>query len=173
VELSRTDPRLAPWRPSLERAVETGAAFSAAFPLTPPDRCNDIGRRYPGKVVLVTDARCYSTTDMFAAGFQDHEIGEILGVDDNTGAGGANVWTMDLLRNQMPGNAALQPLPRGADMRIAIRRTLRVGLQAGTEIEDLGVEPTVVHELTLRDLLEKPRDADLLDVAAALLWKDA
>ena len=58
-------------------------------------------------------------------------------------------------------------------MRIAIRRTLRVGLQAGTEIEDLGVEPTVVHELTLRDLLEKPRDADLLDVAAALLWKDA
>jgi endonuclease G len=173
VELSRTDPRLAPWLPSLERAVETGAAFSAAFPITPPDRCNDIGRRYPGKVVLVTDARCYSTTDMFAAGFQDHEIGKILGVDDNTGAGGANVWTMELLRSRMPANAALQPLPRGADMRIAIRRTLRVGLQAGTEIEDLGVEPTVVHDLTLRDLLEKPRDADLLDVAAALLSEDA
>ncbi|MDT0353609.1 DNA/RNA non-specific endonuclease [Pseudonocardia charpentierae] len=172
VELSKTDPRLAPWRPSLERAVETGAAFSAAFPITPPTRCNDIGRRYPGKVVLITDARCYSTTDMFAAGFQDHEIGKILGVDDNTGAGGANVWPMELLRNRLPDNAALRPLPRGADMRIAIRRTLRVGLQAGTEIEDLGVEPLVVHDLTLRDLLEKPRDADLLAAAAELLPKD-
>jgi hypothetical protein len=49
--------------------METGAAFSAASPITPPTRCNDIGRRYPGKVVFVTDARYYSTTDMFAVGF--------------------------------------------------------------------------------------------------------
>ena len=58
-------------------------------------------------------------------------------------------------------------------MRVAIRRTLRVGLQAGTEIEDLGVEPTDVHDLTLRDLLERPRDADLLEAAAKLLSQDA
>jgi len=37
--------------------------------------------------------RCYSTTDMFAAGFKDHGIGKILGVDNDTGAGGANVET--------------------------------------------------------------------------------
>ena len=167
VELCRADGQLAPWVPSLERAVETGAAFSAAFPITPPERCNDIGRRYPGAVVLITDARCYSTTDMFAAGFKDHGIGKILGVDDNTGAGGANVWTIELLRQILRGAGALRPLPKGGSMRVAIRRTLRVGPQAGTEIEDLGVEPDVTHRTTLRDLLGK--DVDLLEEAARLL----
>ena len=167
VELSKADGQLAAWGPSLERAVETGAAFSAAFPITPPARCNDIGRRYPGAVVLVTDARCYSTTDMFAAGFKDHDIGKILGVDDNTGAGGANVWTIDVLRQVLQGAGALQPLPKGGNMRVAIRRTLRVGPQAGTEIEDLGVEPDAIHPATLRDLLQD--DADLLEAAAKLL----
>ncbi|MGH6692499.1 MAG: S41 family peptidase, partial [Gammaproteobacteria bacterium] len=167
VELAKADPMLAPWRPSLQRAVETGAAFSAAFPITPPERCNDIGRRYSGAVVLITDARCYSTTDMFAAGFKDHGIGKILGTDDNTGAGGANVWTIDLLRQILHGTGVLRPLPRGGNMRVAIRRTLRVGPQAGTEIEDLGVEPDVTHPTTLNDLLRN--DADLLNKAAELL----
>ncbi len=167
LELCKTVGWLAPWRPSLERAVETGATFSAAFPITPPERCNDIGRRYPGAVVLITDARCYSTTDMFAAGFQDHGIGKILGVDDNTGAGGANVWTLDLLRQLVQGPPTLRPLPKGGNMRIAIRRTLRVGPQAGTEIEDLGVTPDATHPLTRRDL--ESSDADLMEAAARLL----
>ena len=66
---------LSAWRPSIARAVETGAAFSCSFPITDPSRCNVIGQRYSGPVVLITNARCYSTTDIFAAGFQDHEIG--------------------------------------------------------------------------------------------------
>ena len=40
---------------------------SLGFPLTAPDAANDIGQRYHGPVVLVTDARCYSATDIFAA----------------------------------------------------------------------------------------------------------
>jgi endonuclease G, mitochondrial len=156
-----------PWKSSLERAVETGASFSAAFPITPKERCNDIGRRYAGPVVLITDARCYSTTDMFAAGFKDHGIGKILGVDDNTGAGGANVWTIEVLRQFTGANGPVHGLPRGGDMRVAIRRTLRVGPQAGTEIEDLGVEPDDTHKTTPRDLLEN--DGDLLEAAVRLL----
>jgi C-terminal processing protease CtpA/Prc len=158
----------APWKSSLERAVETGASFSAAFPITPTERCNDIGRRYPGPVALITDARCYSTTDMFAAGFQDHGIGKILGVDDKTGAGGANVWTIDVLRHFTGANGPVHALPRGGDMRVAIRRTLRVGPQAGTEIEDLGVEPDDTHQTTRRDLLQN--DGDLLEAAVRLLY---
>ena len=72
--------------------LATGAGFSQGFPLTDPASCNDIGRSTRARSSLVTDAFCYSTTDIFAAGFQDHEIGTILGVHDNTGAGGANVW---------------------------------------------------------------------------------
>jgi C-terminal processing protease CtpA/Prc len=156
VELCRQASALKQWLPSLERAISTGAPYSAAFPITPPARCNDIGQRYYGPVVLITDARCYSTTDIFAAGFRDHGIGLILGTDKNMGAGGANVWTLDQIR-ALSGTAApapLQALPRGAGMRVAIRRTLRVGAEAGTEMEDLGIMPDDVHPMTKADVLQ-------------------
>jgi len=157
------------WRPSLERALATGAPYSAAFPLTPPERCNDIGQRYYGPVVLITDARCYSATDIFAAGFRDHKIGPILGADENMGAGGANVWTLDQINAFSGGgpNAPLKSLPRGAGMRVAIRRTLRVGEEAGTEMEDLGITPDEVHLMTKDDVLKG--NPDLLAHAAAML----
>jgi C-terminal processing protease CtpA/Prc len=164
------------WAPSITRSVETGAAFSCSFPITDPERCNDIGQCYRGPVVLITNARCYSTTDIFAAGFQDHEIGPVLGVDDNTGAGGANVWEHPLLlrllgegrdpTRPLP-DSPLRPLPRNSNMRVAIRRTLRVGRQAGTELEDLGVVPDALHEMTRRDVLQA--NEDLIAKAASLL----
>jgi hypothetical protein len=163
---------LGPWFRSLDQATETGATFSAAVPITPQEGANDIGQQYEGPVVLITDARCYSATDIFAAGFQDHAIGPVLGVDDNTGAGGANVWTHGLLMNLLAVPAAdagspYSPLPKGANMRVAIRRTLRVGSLAGTPVEDLGVQPDERHRMTRRDVLEG--NQDLLDRAGALL----
>jgi C-terminal processing protease CtpA/Prc len=161
LQLCSRVPSLKAWEPSLQRALETGAAFSAGFPITPVSRCNDIGQRYYGPVLVITDARCYSTTDIFAAGFQDHKIGTILGTDDNTGAGGANVWTLDQVR-QFFAMGGLQPpleqLPKGANMRVAIRRTLRVGDEAGTELEDLGVKPDRIHHLTRDDILHEFKD---------------
>lgn len=106
---------LGAWVPSMEQAVETGATFSNAFPITPVAGANDIGQEYSGPVVLITNARCYSATDIFAAGFQDHGIGPVLGADDNTGAGGANVWTHDLLSALLEGDpeTPYEPLPKG------------------------------------------------------------
>jgi hypothetical protein len=156
----------------MDQAVETAATFSNAFPISPADRANAIGQRYHGPVVLITDARCYSATDIFAAGFQDHGIGPVLGVDDDTGAGGANVWTQDLLKQllELPtpdASTPYKPLPRGAGMRVAIRRTLRVGSLAGTPVEDLGVRPNERHHLTRNDVLGD--NADLLQHAGELL----
>ncbi|WP_328321949.1 S41 family peptidase [Kribbella sp. NBC_00382] len=164
---------LGPWFDSLDLATETGAAYSAAKPITPEDGANAIGQTYYGPVVLITDARVYSATDIFTAGFADHQIGQILGVDDNTGAGGANVWTHGLLAtllNEPPPPDETSPyvaLPNGANLRVAIRRTLRVGELSGTPVEDLGVRPDSTHQMTRRDLLEG--NLDLLDAAGALL----
>lgn len=162
---------LGPWFPSMEQAVQTGSPYSSAFSITPADGANAIGQRYTGPVVLITDARCYSATDIFAAGFQDHGIGPVLGVDDNTGAGGANVWTHGLLsallKVPQPVPSPYLPLPKKADMRVAIRRTLRVGVLAGTPLEDLGVTPDERHSMTRRDLLEG--NVDLLERAGELL----
>jgi C-terminal processing protease CtpA/Prc len=164
---------LGPWFDSLDLAIETGAQYSAAKPITPADGANDIGQQYHGPVVLITDARVYSATDIFTAGFADHEIGTILGVDDNTGAGGANVWTHGLLAqllNEPPPPDETSPyvaLPNGANLRVAIRRTLRVGKLAGTPVEDLGVKPHETHRMTKADLLDG--NVDLLNRAGELL----
>jgi C-terminal processing protease CtpA/Prc len=167
---------LSPWLPSMQRAVETGSAFSASFPITSPEGCNAIGQCYFGPVVLITSARCYSTTDIFSAGFQDHAIGKILGVDGHTGAGGANVWEHPLLDRlfstagaspKLLADSPIKPLPKGANMRVAIRRTLRVRAQAGTELEDLGVVPDERHSMTRADILNK--NVDLMEHAGKLL----
>lgn len=163
---------LGPWSESLEQTTETGSAFSVARPITPEDGANDIGQTYQGPAVLITDARCYSATDIFAAGWADHGIGPILGVDENTGAGGANVWTHGLLSTlmQIPTpdpDSPYRPLPQGANMRVSIRRTLRVGNLSGTPVEDLGIRPDHRHLLTRNDLLAD--NVDLMERAAQLL----
>ena len=161
------------WEESIAQAVETGAAYSRSFSITPDKACNAIGQQYYGPVVLITDALCYSATDIFAAGFQDHEIGPILGVHENTGAGGANVWTHHLLQwlTTDPETGAnvgpFQLLPRGAGMRAAARGMLRVGSRAGVPLEDLGVRPDQWHQLTRNDLLNG--NEDLLNTAGQLL----
>jgi hypothetical protein len=162
---------LGDWLPSMKLSIETGAPYSNAFSITPAQEANAIGQKYFGPVVLITDARVYSATDIFAAGFQDHRIGPVLGVDANTGAGGANVWTHSLLRQLVQGNEEIsspyRPLPAGVDMRVSIRRTLRVGSSAGTPVEDLGVRPDVRHWMTRRDV--DGANNDLMAAAAALL----
>lgn len=164
---------LSPWVESIAQAVETGATYSRGFPITPEEACNAVGQRYHGPVVLITDALCYSATDIFAAGFQDHEIGPILGTSGNTGAGGANVWTHHLLQllteDPVAGadRSPFQPLPHNAGMRVAIRGMLRVGSRAGLPLEDLGVMPDRRHWMTKNDLLNG--NEDLINEAAAIL----
>ncbi|MEV4088508.1 S41 family peptidase [Nonomuraea fuscirosea] len=163
---------LGPWCPSMEQALETGAVYSGSFRITPADGANAIGQRYFGPVVLITNALCYSATDIFAGGFQDHRIGPVLGTDDSTGAGGANVWTHALLKlllelpSPVPGSP-YQPLPGQAGMRVSIRRTLRVHDLAGTPVEDLGVASDHRHRMTRDDVLHG--NADLLARAGELL----
>ena len=157
---------LGPWITSMAQALQTGATYSVGHSITPVDAANAVGQRYTGPVVLITDGLCYSATDMFAAGFQDHEIGPVLGVGGRTGAGGANVWTSQLLA-ALASDASIARLPHGAGFTVAVRRTMRVGAQSGTPVEDLGIEPDERCMMTRRDLLEGNRD--LLDKAVGLI----
>lgn len=167
LQLTATHPFIGQWKASIGQAVETGTEFSQGFPLLPIAAYNDIGQTYQGPVVLVTDALCYSTTDIFAAGFQDHRIGTILGTDANTGAGGANVWEYALIADLLHDPAHFPPLPGDASFRFAVRRVTRVGDNAGVPLEDLGVRPDKRHNLTRKDVLE--RNVDLINRAAAIL----
>jgi C-terminal processing protease CtpA/Prc len=165
------DGELVDWKASAEESVEIGAAFTQGFPLTSREACNDIGQIYQGPVVLVIDAGCYSTTDMFAAGFQDHELGHVLGTSGHTGAGGANVWEhSDLVQTLPREDSPFKPIRSGASFRVAIRRSTRVGLRSGEPLEDLGVVPDgEVYRMTRNDVLN--HNADMIAHACGILAK--
>jgi hypothetical protein len=151
--------RLEPWRRSLESAVKSGEVYSRGVPLTPAQRCNDIGQRYPGPVVAVVDANTYSSGDLFAAGFVDNRLGTLVSVDEATGAGGANVWYPGDLYRALEGTpAALPPLPAGISFTMSFLRATRNSGIAETSIEDVGVAGHIRHRLTRRDLTDGNRD---------------
>ena len=157
------------WLNSIGESVLTGATYSAGFPLTKDEVCNGTGQVYYGPVVLITDALSYSATDIFAAGFQDNGVGVVLGTSGNTGAGGANFWSLDdLVRVQKKDpKSPFKKLPKDAEMIVAMRRSIRVGLSAGATLEEFGVAPDAIHPMTRRDLLEDNRD--LLIKAAEII----
>jgi len=172
LEICRHAPKhwdLSRWTHSMVDAVQTGAIYSSGFPFSSEESCNDIGQVYYGPVLLIIDALSYSTTDMFAAGFQDNEVGEVLGTSDNTGAGGANNWTYEDLMTALRSHprSPFKPLPKGADIGLAMRRSIRVGRNSGRPLEELGIVPDDRHYMTKRDLLEE--NYDLLRKAAEKL----
>jgi hypothetical protein len=159
-----------PWVRHLAASAQAGMFVTAGEPLTSADAANNTGQRYMGPVTLVTDAMSYSATDLFAAGFQDHGIGPIIGVDESTGGGGANRWLHDELREKLEKSAPglhLKPLPRGAQMGFAARRSSRVGPREGAVIEDEGVLPDIVYKTTRDDVMAG--DHDLLRFACKQL----
>ncbi len=170
VDMTRKIDWLAEWSDSLSESVTTGSTFSRGVPITSMEEANSLGQQYHGPVILLTDALCYSATDLFAAGFQDHKIGPIMGVDGNTGAGGANVWTYGLIKDTLEltrSKHELKRLPLDMEMRVSMRRNIRVGDYYGTPIEDIGIRPDYMHYLTKKDLLES--NVDLINKAVDIL----
>ena len=147
---------LQPWIDDVEVSEASQSVLTTGHTLTTPAQANVIGQVYQGPCSLVVDAMAYSAADIFAAGFQDHEIGPLYGVDPNTGGGGANVWQHDDLRTKLPSCAdlSLQKLPPEVTLSLAIRRCSRVGARAGQPVEDTGVYADVQYDpLSPEDLL--------------------
>ncbi|MCC6537271.1 MAG: hypothetical protein IT162_06970 [Bryobacterales bacterium] len=151
--------------------TDTGAVFSRAAHLTSEDDANRLGQCYYGRVALITDALCYSAADIFAAGFQDHRIGPVIGVDGSTGGGGANAWAYD---SHVAGKVTedgwtFPDLPDGANLQFSVRQSLRTGRFQGKVLEDFGVTPDYRYLVTESDLFGC--DAGLYDFAfSRLLW---
>jgi hypothetical protein len=165
----QNEQELAPWRTSLDDALSTGELYSQAVPITPVERCNDIGQVFGGPVVAVVDANTYSAGDLFAAGFYDNGLGILVTVGEATGAGGANVWGHDYVQEALAGTAfEQQPLPGGAGYSMSVRRATRgVGPAEGGPIEDVGVRGHRTYAMTQRDLVDA--NADLMEFCGALL----
>ena len=135
-----------------------------SVPITPYERCNDIGQVYGGPVVAVVDSTTYSAADLFAAGFADNGIGTVVSVGRATGAGGANVWWADTLNSVLAGTPQQLPrLPKGVGFTMSVRRATRIGASDGAPIEDIGIVGHRTYAMTRDDLLARQhRSADVL-----------
>jgi hypothetical protein len=141
-----------------------GAQYLASPPLEPRAGYEAVDQAYQGPVALIVDGLSYSSSDVFAAGFQDHDLGIVIGTAECTGAGGGNVLDYESLYRYVQG---LNPLPNGVEFDSAIRRTTRVRSRSGLGLEDLGVPVKHVHPMTEHDVLGG--NEDLLRVARGLL----
>jgi hypothetical protein len=144
VRLSEARAELEAWAEDASNIpLPHGAPLTSGQSLTDSGSANAIGQVYHGRgVALLIDSLTYSAADIFAAGFQDHSIGPILGTSLLTGGGGANVWSHQDLVNKLgprPG-VAIATLPGDASMSLAIRRCSRVGPFEGQPVEDNGVQ---------------------------------
>jgi C-terminal processing protease CtpA/Prc len=165
-QLVARDLALKPWLKHFAAATAIDERLTASEPLSLRSDLNRLGQAYYGPVVLIVDALSYSTTDMFAAAFQDHEVGCVLGVSATTGGGGGTLADYGTLVDGLP-SSPLRRLRSGASFSIALMRAERLGERAGAPIEDLGVIADETHVLTKDDLLERNRD--LIAAAGGLL----
>ncbi|MGH9286452.1 MAG: S41 family peptidase, partial [Acidimicrobiales bacterium] len=164
----QNDGDLGPWRASLDDAIATGELYSQALPITSPGAANDTGQVYGGPVVAVVDANTYSAGDLFAAGFHDNEVGVLVTVGTATGAGGANVWEPDQVRDALLSTPfAVDTLPAGTGYTLSVRRATRAGAASGMAIEDVGVRGHRTYAMTRDDLVGDNRD--LLAFCGAIL----
>jgi hypothetical protein len=164
--LVQTCPALHDWRDPVERAAARGEFYSEWRSLTSMEEANSIGQRYQGPVVLLVDALTFSSAEMFAAGFQDHGVGDVLGTAPRTGGGGASAWSQATIF-RLSEMEALRPLPHAPRFRVAVRRCQRVRAMSGQLLEGVGVTPDALHLPTRTDLFNE--DADLFERVAKIL----
>jgi len=156
----------------------TGGRFSAGRPITSPQHANEVAQHYFGPVTLVTNAATYSAADIFAAGFEDQELGPVIGLDETTGGGGANCWFYHddiTIALGVDAAATTKNLPRGINMQFAVRQCSRIGkTNDGVPIEEIGVQTTEENRYRMtRDDILAERPWGLLQYAVARLFKSS
>lgn len=157
-----TCPAFHEWR----EPAQQGEQYSRWLPLTSLQKANVVGQKYYGPVVVIVDGLTYSSAEMFTAGFQDHQIGRVLGTARRTGGGGASPWHQSTIFN-LSGNELFRPSPDAPMFRVAVRRCRRVRKRSRQHMEGFGVVPDLLHLPTRSDFLNE--DAGLLEKAGSIL----
>ena len=165
-QIISASPALHELRDTPESSAPPGEKYSRWLPLTSSEKANAVGQKYYGPVVVIVDALTYSSAEMFAAGFQDHAIGRVLGTARRTGGGGASPWHQSTIFN-LSGNELFRPMPDAPTFRVAVRRCRRVRERSRQYLEGVGVMPDLLYLPTRNDLLNN--DAGLLEKAGSML----
>jgi len=126
------------WRPSIEEAFTSGEPYSQGYPMEgTDDDANQVGQKYFGPVVLISDALAFSTADIFAAGFIDHGIGRLLCTDENmAAAGGNNLKLWDHVRLLNPDFQLDPSFKATLDVRVISQEIVDAFNREGVSLSD-------------------------------------
>jgi C-terminal processing protease CtpA/Prc len=130
------------WSDAVEKAMADKKTYSDPIPFTTLADANRLGQAWFKPVVVLTDAGCYSACDIFAASMQDNGAATIIGNNNTTGAGGANVMQYSTFQKIFIAAERPSPfkdLPYGQDMTVAWRQAIRSGKSNGQILENIGV----------------------------------
>ena len=162
------------WADSIRTRAAEGLLYSAALPfaeeahLDPPPSAagnGDIPK------LMIIDQYTASAAEVFAAGFADHGLGEVLGVQPTTA--GACSHGVRLNKLMMEGvNDNNYPYDRESAigrLKLSLCRLVRSGKNAGEIIEGKGVRADVIVPLTKNDVMGN--NQDLLTAAITRLME--
>ena len=160
------------WSSDARLGISTASAFTSPRSITSSHAANRYGQIWFKPVVVLTDANCYSACDLFAAAMQDHGAATVIGTNDTTGAGGANVMKYETFQSifaeASPNNNPFLKLPGSQSMRVSWRQTIRVGKNRGKLIEDAGVKSDIVVRYVTSDVIDGESRALMRQVHTAI-----
>jgi C-terminal processing protease CtpA/Prc len=155
------DPAYRVWADSIRTRIAEGLLYSAALPfsrsedLAPPETATP---RLPA--VLIVDQNTASAAEVFAAGFVDNDVGELIGTHSATaGACAHGIRFNKLLMERV--NRVAYPYDKESSIgriKLSICRLIRAGKSSGQVIEGNGVKADVIVPLTRDDVLHGNRD---------------
>ncbi|MBQ4838579.1 S41 family peptidase [Pseudoalteromonas luteoviolacea] len=141
------------WQKVLADVVGTNARYTAnASYITVPEN-NVFGQNYYKPVGVWSNAKTYSSGDVFTCAVQDNGVAKVYGEHTRTGAGGANVMRHSVFA-QYIGAPYFEALPHGQEMTVSWRQMVRHGHNKNALIEDFGCVSDKVVPQTLDSLLD-------------------
>jgi hypothetical protein len=164
-----------PWLAEYTRARSTNSTHTLPVAFTTNFEANYVGNAYIKPVGVFTNARCYSSCDIFTANMKDNNIAIVFGEDRVTGGGGANVVKYEgyltekgaEVFNELP----YADRPNSNDATVAWRQIVRVTNSSRKLIEDYGVNTDYLVRPKVQDLIPNSGSNSQYDFIANELVK--
>jgi|GEM_PF-4389507 len=140
----------------INKSIEDQKSYIKPLTFHEKKKINDFGQNSFGKVIILTNARCYSSCDLFVSEMKSQTNALIVGEDGTTGAGGATVLTHDQLYTDEDLDQQLfKELPYRLSFSVAWQQILP---KNGGLLEQVGVPSDIMLKPTLEEkLLQEDR----------------
>ncbi|KZN33188.1 S41 family peptidase [Pseudoalteromonas luteoviolacea] len=151
------------WVNVLADVAGTNAQYTATSTYVTKAQNNNFGQSYYKPVGVWSNAKTYSSGDVFTCAVQDNGAAKVYGENLRTGAGGANVLRHSVFA-RYAGAPKFEFLPYNQEMTVSWRQMVRHSHNQNALIEDYGCVASQVVPRTLNSILDS--DAENFDTIA-------